>query len=160
MLMRSRSSSPWLTDRQRLMTDLVTGNRLLLDPALQFLILNQLSWALDSEVNWQNHLIYSSIVREKDMREVHDLAAGMKEMIAGVKRAAAEAKNSLSAEINRAHVNADKVKSMTDDLKSANLEVEDFLGESGSNFPPSGNSDTPHAHADSNGVTLNPGARK
>lgn len=96
------------------------------------------------------------------MREVHDLAAGMKEAIAGIKKAAADAKSSLAVEISRAHVNAGKVQTMTSDLKSANLEVEEFLGESGSNFPPPGEelNTPPPLTADINGVTINSNVKK
>lgn len=103
------------------------------------------------------------------MREVHDLASGMREAIASIRKNAVDAKNGLASEIVRANVNADKVKSLTDDLKEANKEVESFLGESGSNFPPSGDSNTQQQdglnkgvqtgvkpETDINGVTLTP----
>lgn len=93
------------------------------------------------------------------MREVHDLAQGMKEAIAKIKKDAADAKSSLATEISRAHANAGKVQTMVTDLKSANLEVEDFLGESGSNFPPPGQELNTHpAPTNQSGVTLNPNA--
>jgi hypothetical protein len=156
-----------LTGQQRLRRDLVTGNRLLFNPALQLLILNQLNWELESEVNWQNHQLISSkavLAKEKGMREMHDLAAGMKDAIAKLKQTAINAKIGLDSEITRANVNADKVNSLTADLSSANKEVEDFLGESGSNFPPSAASATPPVTTplkpDINGVTLNPGTSK
>lgn len=90
------------------------------------------------------------------MREVHDLASGMKDAIAKIKQAASDAKSGLHAEIGRAQVNASKVVAMTTDLKAANLEVESFLGESGSNFPPDGpDSSTPTLGlADHNGVRI------
>lgn len=97
------------------------------------------------------------------MKEVHDLASGMKEAIASIKKISADAKNSLAVEISRAQTNASKVKSLATDLKSANLEVEDFLGETGSNFPSSEESATPRVvgpKPDINGVILNPEAKK
>ncbi len=154
---------PPFTDQQRLTKDLATGHRLQYSPALQLLILVQINWELEYEIVKQNRL--NCLVREVQMREVHDLAAGMKDAIAGIRKLAVDAKNGLNTEIGRAQSNADKVRALTADLKSANLEVESFLGESGSNFPPSGgDSSTPPStgapHADVNGVTLNPGVQK
>lgn len=89
------------------------------------------------------------------MREVHDLASGMKDAINKIKQAAADAKSGLHAEIGRAQVNAGKVQAMTADLKAANLEVESFLGESGSNFPPGEDSNTHELGSpDRNGVRI------
>ena len=105
------------------------------------------------------------------MREVRDLAAGMKDAIASIRKSAADAKGSLAVEISRAQVNASKVSSFADELKEANLEVEEFLGETGSNFPSSEASITPapagrkmmehtQSRTDLNGVTLNPEGNK
>jgi len=98
------------------------------------------------------------------MKEVHDLASGMREAVADLKRSSADAKSALSAEIARGKVNASKVKSMATDLKAANLEVESFLGETPSNFSTSETSPTPvhpdKPKTDINGVTLNPEATK
>lgn len=93
------------------------------------------------------------------MKEVRDLASGLKESIAAIKKSNLDARNSLDAEIARAQINAGKVNSFTKDLKEANLEVESFLGETNSNFPPSDVLPTP-AQADANGVTLNTEAAK
>lgn len=93
------------------------------------------------------------------MQEVRDLATGMKEAVASLKRISIDARASLDVEIGRAKVNADKVKSLAQGLKEANLEVESFLGESKSNFTPSEGSDTQQQtglKTDVNGVTLNP----
>ena len=142
------------TDQQRLTKDLATGHRLQYSPALQLLILTQVNWELECELR---------LVRESTMREVHDLAAGMKDAIAGIKKLAVDAKAGLSSEVSRAQSNASKVRALTADLKAANLEVEDFLGETGSNFPPSGgDSPTPPSTGtpDINGVVLNPDAKK
>ena len=99
------------------------------------------------------------------MREVRDLAAGMKEAIASLRKASADAKAALSEEMSRATGNADKVRTFIKELKEANQEVEAFLGEAGSNFPPSEDSviQQPHMRkmehtvrrADINGVMLN-----
>lgn len=93
------------------------------------------------------------------MREVKNLAAGMKDAVASLRKLSADAKSNLDVEISRANVNAGKVNSLAKELKEANLEIEEFLGETGSNFPSSEESDTqpPDAagHADKNGVTLN-----
>ena len=97
------------------------------------------------------------------MKEVHDLASGMKEAITAIKKISLDARASLESEISRAHTNASKVKSLATDLKTANLEVESFLGETGSNFSSSEESITlprPTPKSDINGVTLNPEATK
>jgi hypothetical protein len=144
---------------RRSMTDSVTGKRMQLDPVLQLLVLNNVKWELDAELFYQNNSI-----RDHNMREVRDLAAGMKQAIAGLKQSAVDAKNNLNAEIAHAQVNAEKVNALTADLKAANLGVDSFLGETGSNFPPSGTvlSTPPSAvgKADANGVTLNPDAKQ
>jgi hypothetical protein len=148
------------TDQQRLTKDLATGHRLQYSPALQLLILTQVNWELESELRYQCHL--SCSVRELEMREVHDLAAGMKDAIAGIKKLAVDAKAGLNSEVSRAQSNANKVLALTADLKAANLEVEAFLGDTNSNFPPTGtDSNTPLSTGthDINGVTLNPGQK-
>lgn len=94
------------------------------------------------------------------MREVRDLAAGMRELIAGLRKDNAAAKSELHAEVARAKSNSQKVRSFARDLKEANLEVESMLGETGSNFPPLEESDTqaPNGQAtDVNGVTKHKG---
>lgn len=96
------------------------------------------------------------------MREVKDLASGMKDAIANIKKLSTDAKSGLLSEIDRAKVNASKVTSFTQELSDANKEVEAFLGDTGSNFPTSEPSPTPAVkpkpHTDINGVTLNPDA--
>lgn len=100
------------------------------------------------------------------MREIRDLAAGMKETIASLKKMNIAAKSELNSEVERANVNASKVKAFTKELKDANLEVESFLGETGSNFPTSEGSDTPQPsgtlelQADRNGVMINQGVKQ
>lgn len=83
------------------------------------------------------------------MREVKDLASGVRDAVANVKKMTLEAKAALDAEIARSNVNTDKIKSLTKELKDANTEVEAALGETGSNFPQSEERKT-----DLNGVTL------
>ena len=103
------------------------------------------------------------------MREVRDLAAGMKEAIVSLRQASADAKAALFEEMSRANANADKVRSFIKELKEANQEVESFLGEAGTNFPPSETPETVHSHrkmeharprADMNGVVLNTEAER
>lgn len=103
------------------------------------------------------------------MQEIRELASGMKSAIASLKQGAVDAKGLLATEMGRAKVNNEKVLAMATDLKSANLEVEEFLGETRSNFPSdekksnthqSAGTDAPKeefvpTHADMNGVTLN-----
>lgn len=86
----------------------------------------------------------------------------MKDAIAGIKKLAVDAKAGLNSEVSRAQSNANKVLALTADLKAANLEVEAFLGDTNSNFPPTGtDSNTPLSTGthDINGVTLNPGQK-
>ena len=98
------------------------------------------------------------------MQEVKDLAAGMRGLMAGLRKLNVDAKNRLTSEVTRAQVNAQKAMSLATELSDANREVEDFLGESGSNFPPSEDSDTPPAvtllKPDINGVSLHPDTLK
>jgi hypothetical protein len=91
------------------------------------------------------------------MKEVRDMAAGMREAIASIRKSSADAKNNLAVEIGRAQTNAAKVRSFTQELRDANLEVESFLGETNSNFQHSEDSDTQQSPSkpDVNGVTLN-----
>lgn len=93
------------------------------------------------------------------MKEVRDMAAGMREAIASIRKNYADGKSGLALEIDRAQMNAAKVRSFTQDLRNANLEVEGFLGETNSNFPSSEESDTQQQDStekpDRNGVTLN-----
>ena len=149
-----------LTDLQHLRRDLVTGNRLKFNAALTSLILDQVEREVDAELKWQNHLIFCNSVQGTNMREVHNLATGMKEAIASIKKAAVDARAQLDSEVARAQTNVGKVKSVATALKEANLEVESFLGETGSNFPSSETSPMSAGHADINGVTVNPEAKK
>ncbi len=93
------------------------------------------------------------------MREVRELAAGMKEVMASLRKESANAKSHFMSEVERAKVNASKVRAVANELSEANKEVEDFLGETGSNFSTSEGSDIPappSAKADANGVIKNP----
>lgn len=92
------------------------------------------------------------------MRELNDMVSGMKQAISSLRSEAANAKGAFQSEVTRAQVNTQKVKSFTTELSDANKEVEDFLGVTGSNFPTSEDSVTPHALP--NGVTLNDGTTK
>ena len=159
-MQRCCSSMARFIDLQRLQSDLASGNRLRYNAALQILVLKQLERILETEVIYINRLIY---LQEDQMKEVHDLATGMKELIASIKRDSANAKGALVTEAMRAKDNAAKVHSIAADLKEANKEVEEFLGETGSNFPPAGetlNTPAVKPKTDINGVTLNPEATK
>jgi hypothetical protein len=111
---------------------------------------------------------YSLILAESvedNMQEVKDLAAGMRGLMANLRKLNVDAKNRLTSEVSRAQVNAQKAMSLATELSDANKEVEDFLGESGSNFPPSEDSvtlpvDGPVSKPLLNGVMLNPDAPK
>ncbi len=90
------------------------------------------------------------------MREVRDLASTMKNSIAAMKKAVADAQSELAVEVDRSMGNAAKVKSVASELREANKEVEAYLGETGSNFPPSEGSNTQQPPTpDRNGVVLN-----
>src|SRR6266852_3838945 len=158
-------------DQQHLTTDLVIGNRLTQDLSLQLLILSQLERHMDVGVNLLNQG-YSLILAESvedNMQEVKDLAAGMRGLMADLRKLNVDAKNKLTSEVTRAQVNAQKAMSLATELSDANKEVEDFLGESGANFPPSEVLNTPpvvgekrtieHTYPRSrtlpNGVTIN-----
>lgn len=138
------------------MTGLVVGDRLQRNPALQVLLLLQVGLELEAELRYQNRQ-----VRESAMREVLELAAGMREAIGALRKDHVSLASELHSEINRSQVNASKVRSVVTDLKGANNEVEAFLGETGSNFPTSEESNIHQPDGDKktetdiNGVTLN-----
>jgi len=101
------------------------------------------------------------------MQEVRDLTAVLSDAISFVRQAHATAKETLTAEVAKARVNVDKVTSLTQEFKRANLELEAFIGGTASNFPPA-DSELPgqekltgnNSHLtkpDINGVSLNKG---
>jgi hypothetical protein len=137
------------------MTGLENGNRFSQDVVLHTLVEFGVSKALSQWVSQENQLVL-----ENEMREIKELAVGLKESLAALKSVSAGAKASLVSEMERAKVNAQKVQSLALELKDANTEVEDFLGESGSNFPSSEASSTPAPKLDTNGVAINPEAGK
>lgn len=140
-------------DQPVLMTGSDNGNRLDQDNVLCMLLLNGVNQSLQEFVALENRKLWA-----EQMREVKELAAGMKEVLAGLRKDSANAKGQFMAEATRAKVNAAKVRSLAVELSEANKEVEEFLGESGSNFPLSEASEaspTPLPHADVNGVTIN-----
>jgi len=158
-----------LMDPQPSTIDLVIGNRFKQDLPLQSHILSQLGRQLDADVRLlnQGHSLLPAESVEDNMQEVRDLAAGMRGLMADLRKLNVDAKNKLTSEVERAHVNAQKAMSLAGELSDANKEVEEFLGESGSNFPPSEVSDTPpvagskeaphYPRTLSNGVTVNEG---
>ena len=88
------------------------------------------------------------------MQEISDMATAMRASIASLKVKAKTATDAFQAEVNNSHTNIDKVTSMTQELKTANQEVEQMLGQSGSNFTPAGSVDT-LGPPDINGVRVN-----
>lgn len=135
------------------MTGSGIGNHL--DPVSKLLIQYGVKRELNDEIN---RLIFFSLLGQMNMREVKNLASGMKDAIAKIKQLNTDAQSGLQSEMNRAAVNAEKVKAFTKELSDANKEVEDFLGDTGSNFPTSDqNTQAPIGHpvADRNGVILN-----
>lgn len=122
------------------MYDLVSGIQL--SPSQELYVLFGMEYQLDAELLWQNQLIYLEAASanewdEDDMKEIKNLSSSLKTMMDGVKSAAADAQAQFQAEAERAKTNAGKVVSVAQDLKTSNLELEAFLGESDSNFPPS-----------------------
>lgn len=89
------------------------------------------------------------------MREVRDLASTMRNTISAMKKAVTDAQAELATETDRAMTNAEKVRSVAGELREANKEVENYLGETGSNFPPSEGLNTQPPATDRNGVTVN-----
>lgn len=96
------------------------------------------------------------------MKEVRDLATAVQTAVANLKATNQSVLTNFNAEVQRANVNADKIRSFTLDLKNANAEVEASLGDTGSNFPPSSTAtseaSTVRATTDRNGVTINTGS--
>lgn len=140
------------------MTGSDNGNRLDQDIALCTLLLSGVNQSLQEFVVAENRKLWA-----EQMREVKELAAGMKEVLAGLRKDSADAKGQFMSEAERAKINAAKVRSLAVELSEANKEVEEFLGESGSNFPPtedSGTSPTPLPKPDINGVTISQEAGK
>lgn len=141
-------------DQPVLMTGSDNGNRLDQDNVLCTLLLSGVNQSLQEFVEFENRKLWA-----EQMREVKELAAGMKEVLASLRKDSADAKDQFMSEAARAKVNAAKVKSLAVELSEANKEVESFLGESGSNFPPTEASEASPIqllHTDVNGVTLNP----
>lgn len=139
-------------DQPVLMTGSDNGNRLDQDHVLCTLLLSGVSQSLEDFVASENRKLWV-----EQMREVKELAAGMKEVLAGLRKDSANAKGQFMAEAERAKINANKVRSLAVELSEANKEVEEFLGETGSNFPPTEASEaspTPLPKADINGVTI------
>ncbi len=91
------------------------------------------------------------------MQEVRDLTAVLSDAISFVRQAHADAKDTLAAEIIKARANVDKVNSLTQDFKKANMELEAFIGGTSSNFPPPEDVSATIPGADVNGVILNKG---
>lgn len=145
-------------DQPVLMTGSDNGNRLDQDHVLCTLLLNGVNQSLQEFVVFENRKLWA-----EQMREVKELAAGMKEVLASLRKDSADAKGQFMSEAERARINANKVRSLAVELSEANKEVEEFLGESGSNFPHTEASQafpTPLPKADINGVSVNTEAPK
>jgi hypothetical protein len=134
------------------MTDSETGSVLDANPAWQLLILFQVGLELEATVRYLNQNP-NVTAKEEPMREIRDMAAGLRDAVATLRKEASTAKSTFKSEFLRAQANTAKFKAFTQELKDANAEVEGFLGETGSNFPTSEDSSTP-PHPDINGVTL------
>lgn len=135
------------------MTGLGNGQKHSMDVVQYLLVLHRLNQELELWVLQENEWL-----RGDSMREVKELAAGMKEVMASLRKSSADAKSEFMSEVERAKINAQKVKAVAGELRDANKEVEDFLGETGSNFPPSEGSSTPappSGKPDVNGVIKN-----
>lgn len=124
-----------------------------LDAATREHIIAQVERELDAEVSTQN----ASLQGDNDMREISSLAQTMREAIASLKASAAAATQDFKSEVSNSNTNISKIKSLTKDLKDANKDVEQMLGESGSNFTPVGSEST-LGKPDINGVQVNKNA--
>lgn len=84
------------------------------------------------------------------MREVSNLATALSTTIAALKQASTNATTRFQTEVAHSNANLVKVNAFTDELASANKEVEAMLADTGSNFPnvPS----SPATPPDKNGV--------
>lgn len=91
------------------------------------------------------------------MIEIKSAATSITNMIASLKSQIEAAQTQFNTEGTRAVGNIEKMNSVTTELRDANTMMEQALGTTGSNFPPSGSGSTPPV-TDSNGVTLNPNA--
>ena len=93
------------------------------------------------------------------MREVSGLATTIKDTVAKLKAAHVAATKRFNKEVSHSETNLAKVNSFTDELATANKEIEDALGDTGSNFPSSEDMKLKHKSEDTdiNGVTPNKG---
>lgn len=114
-------------------------------------VIAQVQRELDAEVSAQNRSATASS-REFTMRELSNMATTMREAVAALKQKVAASTAAFQAEVGHSTVNVGKVDAMTSELKAANKEVEQMLGQSGSNFTPDGSNLGP---ADINGVQVN-----
>lgn len=126
-----------------------------LDSATREHIMAQLQRELDAEVISQNK--QARLQRDMDMREVSGMAQTLRDAIATLKSKTASATAAFQAEVNNSNVNIDKVTSLTSELKAANQEVEQMLGQSGSNFTPATSAEpiSTLGPPDINGVQIN-----
>jgi hypothetical protein len=84
------------------------------------------------------------------MKEMRNIASSLRESLAALKASANQAVGEFQTEVVNGQANINKVKAVTIELKSANKEVEQILGQGDSNFPP----EQPDGHEsfDDNGV--------
>jgi hypothetical protein len=99
-------------------------------------------------------------VEDKSMKEISTIAQVMRDSLVTLKAKAKAATDAFQAEVGNSNANIDKVTSMTQELKTANKELEQMLGQSGSNFTPAGLEPTSNTPVDINGVWINPDAPK
>ncbi len=130
-----------------------------ISPALTEHILSQIQRELDAEVTAQNRQAHSQASSATpgwtfNMRELSNMASTMREAMAALKQKIAASTQSFETEVGHSHINVDKVDAVTSELKAANKEVEQMLGESGSNFTPAG-SEQGLGPPDINGVQIN-----
>lgn len=75
-------------------------------------------------------------LKEHNMREIQNLAQVMRDTISDLKKQATDAASGFQTEVGHTKDNIAKVQSLTQELQDANKEVEQVLGQSGSNFTP------------------------
>jgi hypothetical protein len=121
--------------------------------ATQLLILSQLERSLDAHVLKQNRADRSTYYRNIKMREVQGLADVVSSTVKRLKAAHLAATTRFKTEVANSETNLTKVSAFTDELATANKEMEAALGDTGSNFPTSEAAGSPKP--DINGVTVN-----
>ena len=110
-----------------------------MDVITQSFVLQQLERTLDAHVlnqNTNDRLVsYPPYIEVLPMREINNLASALSSTIASLKQSTVNAQTRFQNEVSNSNANIAKVNAFTDDLASANKQVEAMLVDTGSNFP-------------------------